>query len=191
MDYNAKSLSVGETIFYPNHTGQALNDLILAVEPNYWPNCFTLKSLTINDAAFTNYTLDGHKLTLQLSQGLAPELIIKIQITFTLNLPLIVPTNPNLERPRVFGYTQGQINLVNWYPFVVPFIGGQWILHDAWYYGDYLVYDFSDFTVSLKFSDSTVPPVVASSGELVETSADGTATYTLTAARAFVFSMSP
>jgi len=149
MDYNAKSLSVGETILYPNHTGQALNDFILAVEPNYWPNCFTLKSLTINDAAFTNYTLDGHKLTLQLSQGLAPESIIKIQITFTLNLPLIVPTNPNLERPRVFGYTQGQINLVNWYPFVVPFIGGQWILHDAWYYGDYLVYDSSDFTVSL------------------------------------------
>ena len=44
---------------------------------------------------------------------------------------------------------------------------------------------------NLKFSDSTPPPVVASSGELVATSADGTATYTLTAGRAFVFSMSP
>ncbi|MFZ1043579.1 MAG: M1 family aminopeptidase [Anaerolineales bacterium] len=191
MDYNAKSLSADETILYPNHTGQTLDDLVLAVEPNYWQNCFTLKSLAIDDAAWTNYTLVDHKLSLQLPQALAPEAIIKIQITFTLNLPLIVPTNPNLERPRVFGYTQGQINLVNWYPFVVPFIGGQWILHDAWYYGDYLVYDSSDFTVNLKFSDSTPPPVVASSGELVGTSADGTATYTITAARAFVFSMSP
>ena len=45
MDYNAKSLSVDETILYPNHTGQTLNDLVLAVEPNYWQNCFTLKSL--------------------------------------------------------------------------------------------------------------------------------------------------
>src|SRR5208283_4207346 len=40
MDYKAKSVSVDETILYPNHTGQALNDLVLAVEPNYWQNCF-------------------------------------------------------------------------------------------------------------------------------------------------------
>ena len=33
--------------------------------------------------------------------------------------------------------------------------------------------------------------MVASSGELDETSADGTTTYTLIAGRAFVFSMSP
>ena len=49
MDYNAKSLSADETILYPNHTGQTLNDLVLAVEPNYWQNCFTLKILAIND----------------------------------------------------------------------------------------------------------------------------------------------
>jgi len=63
--------------------------------------------------------------------------------------------------------------------------------HDTWYYGEELVYDAADFKVNLKFSDSTPPPVVASSGELVATSADGAATYTLTAGRAFVFSMSP
>ena len=104
MDYKAKSLSADETILYPNHTGQTLNDLVLAVEPNYWQNCFTLKSLAINDAALTNYTLVDHKLTLQLPQALAPEAVIKIQITFTLNLPLIVPTNPTVTRPRIFGY---------------------------------------------------------------------------------------
>jgi hypothetical protein len=191
MDYNAKSLSADETILYPNHTGQTLNDLVLAVEPNYWQNCFTLKSLAINDAALTNYTLVDHKLSFQLPQALAPEAIIKIQITFTLNLPLIVPTNPTVTRPRIFGYDSRQINLTNWYPFVVPFIGGQWTLHDTWYYGEELAYDAADFKVNLKFSDSTPPPVVASSGELVATSADGTATYTLTAGRAFVFSMCP
>ena len=74
---------------------------------------------------------------------------------------------------------------------MVPFIGGQWTLHDTWYYGEELAYDAADFTVNLKFSDSTPPPVVASSGELAATSADGTATYTLTAGRAFVFSISP
>ena len=147
IDYNAKSVSVDETILYPNHTGQTLNDLVLAVEPNYWQNCFTLKSLVIDDAALTNYTLVDHKLSLQLPQPLAPEAIIKIQITFTLNLPLIVPTNPTVTRPRIFGYNSRQINLTNWYPFVVPFIGGQWTLHDTWYYGEELVYDAADFKV--------------------------------------------
>jgi hypothetical protein len=191
MDYKAKSLSADETILYPNHTGQTLNDLVLAVEPNYWQSCFTLKSLSINDAAWTNYTLVDHTLTLQLPQALAPEAVIKIQITFALNLPLIVPTNPTVTRPRIFGYDSRQINLTNWYPFVAPFIGGQWTLHPVWYYGEELAYDAADFKVNLKFSDSTPPPVVASSGELVATSADGTVTYTLTAGRAFVFSMSP
>ncbi len=78
MDYKAKSLSADETILYPNHTGQTLNDLVLAVEPNYWQSCFTLKSLAINDAALTNYTLVDHTLTLQLPQALAPEAVIKI-----------------------------------------------------------------------------------------------------------------
>ncbi|HUH97259.1 MAG TPA: M1 family metallopeptidase [Anaerolineales bacterium] len=191
MDYNAKSLSADETILYPNHTGQTLNDLVLAVEPHYWPNCFELKNLMVDDVALTNYTLDGHKLSLQLPQALMPEAVAKLQISYTLHLPLIEPTNPTVTRPRIFGFDSRQINLVNWYPFVVPFIAGQWTLHDAWYYGEELVYDAADFKVGLKFSDGTPPPVVASSGELVATSADGTATYTLAAGRAFVFSMSP
>jgi len=78
MDYTAKSLSADETILYPNHTGQTLNDLVIAVEPNYWQNCFTLESLTVNDAALTNYTLTDHKLSFQLPQALVPEAVIKI-----------------------------------------------------------------------------------------------------------------
>ncbi len=72
MDYKAKSVSVDEAILYPNHTGQTLNDLVLAVEPNYWQNCFTLKSLAIDETPLANYALDSHKLSLQLPQPLAP-----------------------------------------------------------------------------------------------------------------------
>ena len=189
MNYNAKSMSVDETILYPNHTGQTLNDMVLAVEPNYWPNCFTLQSLALDGTALASYAIDGHKVSLQLPQPLAPEAVTRIQITYTLNLPVIEPTNTTLIRPRIFGYGQQQINLVNWYPFVVPYIGGEWVLHDAWYYGEHLVYDVADFDVNLKFTDPTNAPVVASSGEA---SPNGEWTrYTLTAGRAFVFSMSP
>ena len=80
LDYAAKAISVGETIIYPNHTGQPLNDLMLAVEPNLWPNCFTLVSLAVDGTALTNYTLDGQKLAFALASPLAPETTLTIQI---------------------------------------------------------------------------------------------------------------
>ena len=191
LDYAAKSVAVDETIVYPNHTGHVLNDLTLAVEPNLWPNCFSLKGLDLDGTAVANYTLDGQKLSFALPAVFQPETTTTIQIQYSLLLPEIEPTNPNLTRPRIFGFSPHQINLTNWYPFVVPNIGGQWVLHDPWYYGEHLVYDAADFKVNLKFADPANIPVVASSGELEGTAADGAETYTLSSGRAFIFSISP
>jgi aminopeptidase N len=67
---------------------------------------------------------------------------------------------------------------------------GGWVLHEPSYQGEYLVYDASDFDVTLHFADPAAAPVVASSG-LLEAGADGTALhYTLTSGRAFVLSLS-
>ena len=45
-----------------------------------------------------------------------------------------------------------RLNLTNWYPFVVPYINGEWILHEPWYYGEHLVYDAADYEVNVKFA---------------------------------------
>lgn len=42
VDYDRHSLIVEETIIYPNHTGETLNSLTLAIAANLWPNCFNL-----------------------------------------------------------------------------------------------------------------------------------------------------
>jgi hypothetical protein len=188
LDYAAKTVAVDETIVYPNHSGQILTDLVLAVEPNFWPGCFTLNSLSLEGAPVANYTLESHKLSVPLPNVMHPETTATIQIQYALALPLIEPTNPNLSRPRIFGYTPRQVNLTNWYPFVVPHIGGDWVLHDPWYYGEHLVYDAADFVVNLKSADPAVAPIVASSG--APTPNGEWTTYTLTAGRAFVFSAS-
>jgi hypothetical protein len=188
MDYAAKSLSVDETILYPNHSGQPLNDLVLAVEPNLWANCFALTNLSLNDSPVADYKLDSQKLSFSLPAPLAPETSLTLKIQYTLNLPEIAPTDPNLSRPRIFGFSQKQINLTNWYPFIVPNVAGQWILHDPWYYGEHLVYDAADYVVNLKFADPANAPVVASSGAPTQ-NGDST-TYTLTSGRAFVLSAS-
>lgn len=193
LDYTAKSATVDETIIYPNHTGQPLNDFLLAVEPNLWPNCFTLSALTLDGAAVTDYSLDGQKLAFALPAVLQPEATIALQIQYTLNLPLIEPTNPNLSRPRIFGYSLKQINLTNWYPFIVPNVAGEWVLHDPWYYGEHLVYDAADYVVNVKPADPAVTPVIAASGAPSNASTGSAGewtTYTLTAGRAFALSAS-
>ncbi|MBI2757322.1 MAG: M1 family metallopeptidase [Chloroflexi bacterium] len=188
LDYAAKTVGVDETIVYPNRSGRALNDLVLAVEPNLWPNGFTINSLSLNGAPITDYTLDGQKLSLTLPAVLQPEATVTLQIQYTLNLPLIEPTNPNLSRPRIYGFTPRQINLTNWYPFIVPNVAGQWVLHDPWYYGEHLVYDAADYAVNVKSADPAVTPVIAASGA---PSQNGEwTTYTLTAGRAFALSAS-
>ena len=188
LDYAAKSVVVDETIVYPNHTGQPLSSLLLAIEPNFWQNCFTLSSLSLDDTAVTDYTLDVQKLSFPLPNPLLPESVVTLKMQYTLALPKIERTDPNLSRPRIFGYSDRQINLTNWYPFVVPFINGQWVLHDPWYYGEHLVYDAADFVVNVKPADPAVKPIFASSGE---PSQNGEWTsYTLTAGRTFALSAS-
>jgi hypothetical protein len=188
LDYAAKRVAVDETILYPNHSGKPLTDMVLAVEPNLWPDCFVLNSLSLDGVPIVLYTLDGQKLSFPLTNVMQPETTVTLQMQYTLALPLIEPTNPNLSRPRIFGYSPRQINLTNWYPFVVPHIGNDWVLHDPWYYGEHLVYDAVDFTVNLQNADPAVTPVVAASAP-AEPNGEWT-TYTLTAGRAFVISAS-
>jgi hypothetical protein len=188
LDYAARSAAVDETIVYPNHTGQSLSDLLLAVEPNFWQGCFTLQGLSLNDTAVTNYTLDSQKLSFPLDQPLLPEAVVTLKVQYALALPKIEPTDPNLSRPRIFGYSDRQINLTNWYPFVVPYINGQWVLHDPWYYGEHLVYDLADYVVNVRPADPAVRPIIASSGAPSQ-NGDWTS-YTLTGGRTFALSAS-
>jgi hypothetical protein len=132
--------------------------------------------------------LIGQRLELRLPAVLAPEFTSTIAIQYTLALPFAEQEDPNLSRPRIFGYTRLQLNLTNWYPFVVPFIDGNWVLHEPWFYGEHLVYDAADYDVRLRFSDPANPPVVAASGA-PEVNPDFTR-YTLVAGRAFAVSAS-
>ena len=188
LDYANKSVAVDETIVYPNRAPQPLTDLELAVEPNFWQGCFTLQSLSLDESAVTDYTLDAQKLSFSLPNVLPPGSVVTLKLQYSLALPLIEPTNPNLSRPRIFGYSDRQVNLTNWYPFVVPNINGKWVLHDPWYYGEHLVYDAADYVVNLKQADPAVHPVIASSGAPAQ-NGEWT-TYTLTAGRTFAISAS-
>jgi hypothetical protein len=188
IDYDAHTVIVDQTIVYPNKTGGQLNALVLAVEPNLWAGGFTLNSISLDGTPITTYSLNGQRLDIALSSFFQPEHVMTINLQYSLLLPLAEQTDPNDSRPRIYGYTQRQMNLTNWYPFVVPFINGEWILHEPWYYGEHLVYDAADYEVNLKFTDPATAPIVAASG-LAEPQADFTR-YTITSARSFAIAAS-
>lgn len=189
IDYDAHTATVGETIQYPNLTGNQLNALVLAVTPNLWDGSFVLNSLSVDGQPVSNFSLVGQRIDIPLASLLPPNGVVELKLNFTLNLPFAEQADPSDSRPRIYGYTNRQINLVNWYPFVVPNIGGEWILHDPWYYGEHLVYDQADYQVNLKFADPASAPIVASSG-VSEPQPDGSTRYTIESARTFALAAS-
>jgi len=186
LDYAAKTVSVDQTILYPNHSGEMLPNLVLAVAPNMWPGSFNLTVLSVEETPMTNYVLEGQKLELTLPSPLAPETTVTVSLQYSLILPFAEQQDPSVERPRIYGYTDRQVNLANWYPFIVPYEAGTgWVLHDPWYYGEHLVYDAVDFEVNLIYDPNVV---VAASGPADQ---GGEFTrYTLTAGRTFAVSAS-
>lgn len=189
MDYDAHAVSVDQTIQYPNLTGSQLSALVLAVTPNLWDGSFSLTDISIDGQPVTTYLLDGQRLDIPLASLLPANGVAEIKLQYTLTLPFAEQEDPNVSRPRIYGYTSRQVNLVNWYPFVVPNINGEWILHDPWYYGEHLVYDSVDYEVNLKFANPASAPIVASSG-VPEAQPDGSTRYTITSARTFALAAS-
>jgi len=193
LNYSSRAAVVNQTIAYPNWTGETLTSIILAVEPNLWSGGFSLKSLAVDDQPITNYTIgnSNQKLEIPLPQPLPPS----GTITITMNYGLILPqmqaySNPNEVRPQIYGYSEKQINFVDWYPFVVPYIPGEgWVLHNPWFYGEHLVYDVADFDVAVTFTDGSMPQIAASGAE-VESITESSRRFVMEAGRTFALSIS-
>jgi aminopeptidase N len=193
LNYAAKAAVVNQTITYPNWTGETLTNLVLAVQPNLWTGGFTIKSMTVNDQPVTSYTMENlsQKLEIALPQPLEPSRTLVLNISYGLILPEAQAySNPNEVRPQIYGFTQKQVNFVDWYPFIVPYQSGEgWVLHNPWFYGEHLVYDPADFVVNVMFIDGATPQI-ASSGQEIEAETEGSRRFTMEAARTFALSMS-
>ena len=192
FDYDRHFLTVDESILYPNQTSESLVSLTLVIAANLWPNCFRLESIVVDDLTVTDFMLEGHRLDIPLPTPLEPASspkgtsVTELRLRYGLSLPYT--DQAHSLRARIFGYGNLQTNLTNWYPFVVPYIDGEWVIHEPWSHGEYLVYPLADFVVDLKFTDPENVPIVAASGapepngEYIR--------YTLTEGRAFALSAS-
>lgn len=181
LDFDAHTLDVDETIRCYNTTGDALSDIVLSVQPNRYGGAFSLLAVFQDNVALTNYSLNDQRLTLTLPQPLQPNAATTLWIKFKLNIP--AKANEGL-----FGYDFNQTDLVDWYPFVVPYVNG-WVLHDPMPFGEHLVYDVSDIELNLKTGADVVVAASAPAepnGEWTRYRLYGARTFTLSASDEFL-----
>ena len=178
LDYAGYQLAVDETIRYTNQTGVTLSELVMAAVPNLRGG-FSLENIMLSGTPL-NYDLNGQRLSVYLPQGLAPGEQATISMRFRISLPAKIKEHP-------YGYDVDQVNLTDWYPFIVPYSNG-WILYEPGAMGEYLVYDAADFEVNVRTTDPNV--VIATSG-LADPEPNGDWTrYRLLGARTFAISAS-
>ena len=163
LNYGQHHLKVDEQIFYRNQTPDALIELVLMVDPLYYFGVFQLKDMAWDDGQpVEGYTQEAGWLRLPLRLPLKPGEAIKLNLSYELSLP--APARSPLLRPIPFGYSERQANLVDWYPFIPPYLPGKgWLAHKAGYYGEHLVYESADFEVNIQIEDKRPDLIIAAS----------------------------
>ena len=185
FDYDNKTMLVEQEITFTNRSGQPLESITLAVEPNRLRGIFRIDRLGMDGVTINNYTLEHHRLAFKPPVPIPNGATAAINLNYVLVLPLIEQGDPNVIRPQIFGYTARQVNLTDWYPMLAPLDPQSgWLLAEPWFYGEHLTYPLADFEVNLSFTNPDAVPLVASSGFTV----DGTR-FTLQKGRTFAFSM--
>ena len=163
LDYSGHSLLVEEGIRYINRSPDVLIELRLMVEPMYYPDVFLLQSIEWDDGTpIEGRTTEIGQMSLPLKQPIKPGEAVGLTLTYNLQIPSPVPSAET--RPVPFGYTSRQTNLVDWYPFVAPYVAGKgWIANQAYYFGEHLAYELADFDVSIHITDDHETLTIAAS----------------------------
>ena len=184
LDYYSRYGTVSETITYTNRTGNTLDEILLLVPPRDFEDAFNLQSLT--GERVSGHRDEGIRTWVKLDPPLQAMESTSLTILFRLRFP---------ANEGVFGYTNRQLNLSDWYPLIPPYDPETgWIAynrvtdHNNIIIGEYVVQETADFNVSLKLINQ--PEFIEVAASAPATMIDDTYHYELPLARAFAFSVS-
>jgi hypothetical protein len=150
---------VAEKIVYPNLTGTALEEIVLVVNPNWLPGVFSVSDMRVVGQQSSDYKLDAGSLRVPLDGPLPDRCAVELHIEYHLEIP---------EQVGIFGYTEDQLVLTNWYPFIPPYDPQHgWVVSNPGMYGEHLVYPTANFSVTLELADE-VDRVLVSAAALPE-----------------------
>lgn len=162
LNKQTMTLDVVETIQFTNGRQQPVENILLSVQPNTYPNGFVLNMVRVDGEARA-YSLNGQALEVT-NVPLEYAEVVEIQLDFSITLPRAVQGDPSIVRPQIYGYTDRQINLIDWYPMLpARDANGEWLLHPIGFYGENLVYPLSSGFISLELINFDPMPVSAAS----------------------------
>ncbi len=181
IDYPSHHLQVQQTITYKNQTGRELIQISLLVPPSHYENVIQVTNYSSNPASTLKFPENGQQVgQIELTKPLADGSTLSIYIDFTIDLP---------SREGPFGYTQRQMNLVNWYPIIPPNVSKKgWVINEFSPIGEYIVTGKSDYYAKILLNDMD-DLEVACSGENKDT--DNEIVCSIINAREFSLSISP
>lgn len=184
FDYAQHTLQVSQKIVFLNKSDFPLSEILLLIPPKSFPGVYTQTSLQGDLIAASSE--DGIKTIITLSQPLAAQQSLTINLSYSLNLP---------KREGTLGFTDRQTNLSNWYPYIPPRDqSGNWLAHEPFIdasnmvVGEYIVNEIADFTVNFQLVGNT-PNLQIATGARPIPMENGTR-YELSKARAIAFSIS-
>ena len=184
LDYSRHTASVVQTIDYLNKSSFSLPSLLLVVPARAFTNAY--QQTELSGESVTGMSEEGIRTTVQLAQPLQPGQRTTLQLAYNLVVP---------QREGSFGWTQRQLNLTNWYPYVPPLSPEQtWISHDPlidpanMVVGEYIVNEIADFELTLRLAEN-LPNLLVASGANSQAIPDGMV-YSLEKARGLSFSIS-
>ena len=184
LDYHQKTAEITQTIDYLNKSDFNLLTIQLVIPPRAYTSAYTQNSLAGD--LVSGFSEDGIRTNIQLSQALQPGQRTSINLTYQLTIP---------QRDGSFGWTERQVNLNNWYPYIPPLAqDGSWLSYEPVLdqqanslVGEYIVNEISDFELDLYMAENL--NVLVASGANA-TPIEGGMHYSLEKARGLAFSFS-
>ena len=184
FNYYSHFGSITQIITYTNKSSQPMDEVLLVVPPRNFENSYSQYSLL--GERVLDFREEGIFTWLRLNSPLQPLETTTFNLSFRIYLP---------EHQGIYGYTNQQANLSDWYPFIPPYDEEEgWLAYprvvdqDNIIVGESIVNEFSNFEVNL---------TLVSHAELIEVAAsapsqgaDGKYSYSLEHARGFSFSIS-
>jgi hypothetical protein len=161
VDYSAHKLQINQTITYQNQTGSDLLNIPIEFPPNHYENAIRLINYTSIPVSALTFPEKGLQVgQIEMAEPLDNGSNLRVNMNFIIDLP-------NQKAP--FGYTNRQMNLVNWYPVIPPYKGnGEWYINEFSSIGEYLVAERSDYSAKITVN-GTDNLKVACSGEIIVT----------------------
>ncbi len=189
-DASLKKVKVNQVIKFTHLSLKPIREILLVVEPNRFWNGFGLDRLEnqITDEVL-EWELQDNVLKIKLSEPLAYQQSIIIAAEYVLQLPEIPPPS-DTRKPQIYGFTQRQTNLVDWYLWLPPYDEQTgWVIRSPSFFGEYTVYPLADFEIRFEVINSPREVIVAASSIPIEQSQNQWI-YRHNKARNFVLSLS-